>query len=51
MKKQDNYKNILIAKTVDGKSVNIGTVENRCLCCGEVIPEGREVCIQCERSL
>lgn len=24
--------------------------EDRCVCCGEVIPEGRMVCPQCEPS-
>ena len=23
-------------------------MENRCVCCGEIIPEGRMVCPQCE---
>lgn len=23
--------------------------ENRCVCCGEIIPEGRMVCPNCER--
>lgn len=23
-------------------------IENRCVCCGEVIPEGRHVCPSCE---
>ena len=23
--------------------------ENRCVCCGEIIPEGRQVCPNCER--
>lgn len=22
--------------------------ENRCVCCGEIIPEGRMVCLRCE---
>lgn len=22
---------------------------NRCICCGEIIPEGRHVCPRCER--
>jgi len=22
--------------------------ENRCVCCGEIIPEGKHVCIRCE---
>lgn len=26
-------------------------VENRCICCGEIIPEGRMVCPICERSV
>lgn len=26
-----------------------GTDENRCVCCGRVIPEGRQVCPLCER--
>lgn len=24
--------------------------EERCICCGEIIPEGRQVCILCERK-
>ena len=24
--------------------------ENRCVCCGTIIPEGRQVCPQCERT-
>lgn len=24
--------------------------DNRCVCCGEVIPEGRQICIVCERK-
>lgn len=23
-------------------------MENRCVCCGEIIPEGRQVCPRCE---
>lgn len=26
-------------------------MEERCVCCGEVIPEGRQVCINCERGI
>ena len=22
--------------------------ENKCVCCGEIIPEGRQVCLNCE---
>lgn len=24
---------------------------DRCVCCGDVIPEGRMVCVMCERTL
>lgn len=23
--------------------------DNRCVCCGEIIPEGRMVCLKCEK--
>lgn len=23
----------------------------RCICCGEIIPEGRQVCIKCENEI
>ena len=26
------------------------TTENRCVCCGVVIPEGRQVCPNCEKG-
>lgn len=25
--------------------------EERCVCCGEIIPEGRQVCLLCERKV
>ena len=25
--------------------------ENRCVCCGEIIPEGRMVCLRCESAV
>lgn len=25
--------------------------EERCICCGEIIPEGRQVCWSCEHSI
>lgn len=25
-------------------------MEDRCVCCGEVIPEGRQVCLNCEQK-
>lgn len=26
-------------------------MENRCVCCGSIIPEGRQVCIRCEKEI
>ena len=26
-------------------------MENRCVCCGEIIPEGRQVCPYCEQIM
>lgn len=23
---------------------------DRCVCCGEIVPEGRQICPQCERK-
>ena len=25
-------------------------MEDRCICCGEIIPEGRQVCWACEKG-
>lgn len=25
-------------------------MSDRCVCCGEIIPEGRQVCPQCEKN-
>ena len=33
---------------VDG---HIDTKVNRCVCCGEIIPEGRQVCLNCESEV
>lgn len=24
--------------------------ENKCVCCGAIIPEGRQVCVNCEKA-
>ena len=24
---------------------------DRCVCCGEIVPEGRQVCLQCENGV
>jgi hypothetical protein len=26
------------------------SLQNRCVCCGEIIPEGRQVCPMCEKK-
>lgn len=31
-------------------SSKYGQMGDRCVCCGEIIPEGRQVCPNCERS-
>lgn len=31
-----------------GLNVSLALTENRCVCCGELIPEGRQVCPLCE---
>lgn len=28
----------------------IARIDSRCVCCGEIIPEGRQVCAMCERE-
>lgn len=25
--------------------------ENTCVCCGEIIPEGRQICYKCEKEM
>ena len=38
---------VFIMKDSTGK-VNIGTTKNVCVVCGAEIPEGREICLNCE---
>ena len=38
---------VFIMKDSTGK-VNIGTTKNVCAVCGAEIPEGREICLNCE---
>ena len=26
-------------------------MDNRCVCCGEIIPEGRQICYKCEKEV
>ena len=30
--------------------VNAKPADNRCVCCGEIIPEGKQVCPMCEKK-
>ncbi len=30
--------------------MNTNAVDNTCVCCGEIIPEGRQVCPRCEKE-
>ena len=39
-----------IHKAVKTKDGNTITDANRCVCCGEIIPEGRQTCILCEQK-
>lgn len=34
-----------------GQVVHIGQTEDRCMMCGKPVPEGREVCPDCEKSV
>ena len=38
---------VFIMKDSTG-NVNIGTTKNLCVVCGTEIPEGREICLNCE---
>lgn len=31
--------------------IHIGQTEDRCMMCGKPVPEGREVCPDCEKSV
>ena len=48
---KETYKNVMTAKTEDGQIVNIGTMVNICLSCGEEVPEGTEICSKCESKI
>lgn len=30
---------------------DVGLVSSTCVCCGEYVPEGRQVCINCETKI
>jgi hypothetical protein len=42
-----------ICEECDGRcrSTNLPPSENTCVCCGEIIPEGRQVCPNCEKDI
>lgn len=33
-----------------GQKLDWNTNDNTCVCCGEIIPEGRQICPKCERG-
>lgn len=33
-----------------GQKLDWNVSDNTCVCCGEIIPEGRQVCLKCERG-
>ena len=35
---------------LSGQTYKELTMEDRCICCGELIPEGRQVCPACEKK-
>ena len=42
------YSALIMASKEDDKcEINIGNI-NTCVCCGQIIPEGRQVCPNCE---
>lgn len=45
-----NY-DILMWYIDHGLDLRVATKENRCVCCGELIPEGLQVCPKCERMI
>lgn len=36
-------------EVLEAISIQAGADDNRCICCGEIIPEGCQVCHKCER--
>ena len=34
-----------------GLDISVAMAENRCVCCGDLIPEGVQVCPRCEKTL
>ena len=41
----------IIATTSDCQTVHVGSTNNRCVICGAEIPEGREICPDCEQGV
>lgn len=53
-KYNEDCRNAYVAECERLKAELFGRVivasDNRCVCCGEIIPEGRQVCPNCEKS-
>lgn len=46
-----NSFNIFMWYIEHGLDISIAMSENRCVCCGDLIPEGVQVCPRCEKTL
>ena len=42
---------IALVSANTGKTEAVSMNENRCVCCGAIIPEGRQVCPTCEEGV
>ena len=48
------YSALVVASRADNDEKDVEIViddANRCVCCGEIIPEGRQVCPNCENEV
>ena len=42
------YDDCPLPDAVAATDINVGATAEHCVCCGDIIPEGRQVCIRCE---
>lgn len=42
---------VIVAQTDKNQQIYVGQTKNICLICGREVPEGREVCPICEKSI
>lgn len=42
---------VIVANTKADKKIFVGQTKNICVICGAEVPEGREVCPICEKSI